>query len=297
MKTNTNKNHKTCLFLFLSICLFGLETQAQTPISQLVASDDGTLISCEVYGQGEPTLVFVHGWSCDSRYWQKQISTFSQNNKIVLIDLAGHGHSGTTRENYTMKAFGQDVKAVLETTGGEQFILIGHSMGGAVIAEAARLMPQKVIGLIGVDTYENIEYPLSREEFDQMLTPFQEDFQGAMRQFVQYMLVPATDSLLAEWIIKDMSAAQGTSAISALNNYMTQSLSGESAKIFDDIPVPVITVNADLWPIDYEANRRHMKSYEAIVMKGADHFLMLARPDDFNKALKQAIKKLEQNTD
>jgi pimeloyl-ACP methyl ester carboxylesterase len=48
-------------------------------------------------------------------------------------------------------------------------------------------------------------------------------------------------------------------------------------------------VNGDMWPVNYEANRRHMFSFDAIVLKGADHFLMLDRPEEFNRALEKAI--------
>jgi hypothetical protein len=51
-------------------------------------------------------------------------------------------------------------------------------------------------------------------------------------------------------------------------------------------------VNGDLWPIDYEANRRHMFSFDAIVMEGVDHFLMMARTEEFNRSLEKAIQKI-----
>jgi len=44
-----------------------------------------------------------------------------------------------------------------------------------------------------------------------------------------------------------------------------------------------------MWPINYEGNRRHMFSYDAIVLEGADHFLMMDRAEDFNRALEKAI--------
>ncbi len=267
-----------------------LKSQPNYP--QMVTSKDGTQISYKIFGVGEPTLVFVHGWSCDSRYWQKQVSYFSKNYKIILIDLAGHGHSGMTREKYTMKAFGEDVQAVVEATKSQNVILIGHSFGGAIIAEAARLMPYRIKGLIGIDTYENIEYQLSREEFNGMMEPFQENFQSGTRQFVQQMLLPAKDTLLSNWIIADMSAAPQSIALSSMEEYLEQSITGEAAIIFDEIHVPIIAVKGDMWPVDYEANRRHMHSYDAIEIKNADHFLMLNRPDEFNKALKQAIKNI-----
>ena len=70
---------------------------------------------------------------------------------------------------------------------------------------------------------------------------------------------------------------------------MTQYITGEAAKIFHEIRVPVVSVNCDMWPVEYEANRRHMSSFEAIILKGADHFLMLDRPKEFNQALEKAI--------
>jgi pimeloyl-ACP methyl ester carboxylesterase len=282
--------------LILAALLFtAFDAKAQTEWSQIVASKDGTLISYEVYGTGEPTLVFVHGLSCDSRYWRNQIPVFSLEHKVVVLDLAGHGHSGVTRETYSMEAFGADVQSVVEVTGSQNVILIGHSMGGAIIAEAARLMPQRVKGIIGIDTFENIEYPLSREELNIMLAPLQKDYQSGMCQFVQQMLSPNTDAKLREWIIADMSAAPPSIALSTMEEALLQSVTGQAAKIFEEIHIPVMTVNGDLWPIDYEANRRHMFSFDAIVIKKADHFLMMNRSDEFNKALKQAIKSIVEN--
>jgi len=273
---------------------------AQEQWPHVVPSKDGTPISYEIYGVGEPSLVFVHGWSCDARYWREQLSYFSKNHRVVVLDLAGHGHSGSTRSRYTMKAFGEDVQAVTEATNSQSVILIGHSMGGSVIAEAARLMPNRVIGIVGVDTLDNIEYPMTREALDQMIAPLKIDFQAGTRQFVKEMISSKTNPLTREWILSDISSAPPSVALSAMNEMMSQYITGEAAKIFDEIPIPVFAVNGDLWPINYEANRRHMFSFHAIVLKDADHFLMMDRPEDFNKALEKAInailqKKVKEN--
>jgi pimeloyl-ACP methyl ester carboxylesterase len=277
----------TVLFtiLFLAVGL----VQSQTEWPKIIPSKDGTPISYEISGTGEPTLVFVHGWSCDARYWRAQLPYFSKKHRMVMIDLAGHGHSGLARSQYTMKAFGEDVQTVTEATGSRSVILIGHSMGGSVIAEAARLMPKSVIGLIGIDTLENIEYPMTHKELDQMIAPLKKDFRTGSRQFVKEMILPSTDPLIRDWILSDMSAAPPAAALSAMNEMMSQYITGESAKMFDEIRIPVVTVNGDLWPINYEANRRHMFSFDAIVLKEADHFLMMDRAEEFNRALEEAI--------
>ncbi len=278
------------LFVILLFCA-GI-ANARTEWPKFVPSKDGTPISFETYGKGEPTLVFVHGWSCDSRYWREQLEFFSKNNRIVLIDLAGHGHSGTNRSKYTMTAFGEDVQSVVEAIGSKNVILIGHSMGGVVIAEAARLMPDRVKGLIGIDTLENVEYPLTKEALEQMLAPFKNDFQTGSRQFVSEMLLPGTDSQLREWILSDMSSAPPSIALSSLTEILTLSVTGQLAKLFDKIKVPVKVINADMWPVNCEANRRHMVSFDATIIKGADHFLMLNKPKEFNPALENTIRSI-----
>ena len=288
------RKHFVRLIVGLTVVLYSSisvkPAEAQWP--RVVLSKDGTPISCEVMGAGEPTLIFVHGWSCDSRYWRQQTPHFSKKHRVVLLDLAGHGHSGLSRATYTMGAFGEDVRAVTEATGSHRIILIGHSMGGSVIAEAARRMPERVIGLIGVDTLENIEYPVTQEAFKKMVAPLEENFPTGSRQFVGEMISPNTDPKLRDWILADVSAAPPTVALSAMNEMMSQYITGEAAKIFEQIRVPVISVNGDLWPVNYEANRRHMFSYDAIVLKQADHFLMLNRAQEFNRALEKAIRQL-----
>jgi len=275
-------------FLFIFLASGAAVAQGKWP--HVVASRDGTPISYEVSGDGEPALVFVHGWSCDGRYWREQIKPFSKNRRVIVLDLAGHGHSGSKRSKYSMKAFGEDVQAVVEATDSKNVVLIGHSMGGAVVAEAARLMPDRVIGIIGVDTLENIEYPMTRKELDQMTAPLKNDFRAGSREFVKEMISSDTDPQIREWILSDISSAPPAVALSAMNEMMSQYVSGEAAKIFDEIRIPVFCVNGNLWPIDYEANRRHMSSFDAIVLKNADHFLMMNRPEEFNKALEKAIR-------
>jgi pimeloyl-ACP methyl ester carboxylesterase len=130
---------------------------------------------------------------------------------------------------------------------------------------------------------------LTREELAQMTAPLRRDFRAGCRQFIAGMLRPQTDLQLREWIMADMAAAPPQVAMSAMEEMMGLYISGEAARIFDAIRVPIVLVNADLWPLDEAANRRHMQSFDAIILKGADHFLMLGRPAEFNPALEQAI--------
>jgi pimeloyl-ACP methyl ester carboxylesterase len=257
-----------------------------------VKSFDGEIISYNVCGSGKETLVFVHGWSCDSRYWHQQIPYFAKKYQVVTIDLAGHGHSSQNRKVYSLESFGKDVKAVVEDVNAKKAILIGHSMSGEIVAEAARLMPGRVIGIIGADSIQNVEDTMPKEQFKQMVDGFQKDFKGEVNAFVGQMFPKDAEVELKKWIIDDISSAPPAVAISAFKEYVAKFENKGIANIFKEVKVPVRCVNADLWPTNPEANRRYMSSFDVVIMKGCGHFLMLEKPKEFNKLLDSSVKEI-----
>ena len=105
---------------------------------QTVMSTDGICLAYEIHGSGVPAIVLVHGWSCDRSYWDGQVAPLSAKFQVVAVDLAGHGESGSGRAAWTIEAFGADVADVVDELALESVILVGHSMAGDVIVEAAR---------------------------------------------------------------------------------------------------------------------------------------------------------------
>lgn len=95
---------KHCAILALATLLWTTVAQAEVSWPRLAVSAGGVPISYEVHGAGEPTLVFIHGWSCDGRYWRAQLGHFAASHRVIALDLAGHGHSGLQREHYSISA-------------------------------------------------------------------------------------------------------------------------------------------------------------------------------------------------
>ena len=251
-------------------------------------SADGVPISFQVKGSGTPALVFVHGWCCDKSYWDAQVAHFSKKHKVVAIDLAGHGESGLGRKVWTMAAFGEDVVAVADKLGLDRMVLIGHSMGGAVILEAARRMPERVIGLVGADTFNNVEVNFTQDQVDEWFAPFRADFATATANLVRTMFTPASDSALVEKIAADMSAAPAEVGLGAFeesldfhNNEITQALR--------EVKAPVRCINSEKYPTNVEAGRRHASSFEAVFMSNVGHFVMIEDPETFNRLLEEAV--------
>jgi pimeloyl-ACP methyl ester carboxylesterase len=77
-----------------------------------------------------------------------------------------------------MPEFGNDVVAVADQLGLSDMVLIGHSMGGDVIVEAALRLGDRVIGLVWVDVYRTLREEADPEDaVEEFLRPFHTDFQ------------------------------------------------------------------------------------------------------------------------
>ena len=95
------------------------------------------------------TLVFIHGFGGQARQWRYQIEQFSDENRVIAIDLRGHGRSSRPRAGYDMKQMLADVTAVLDHLQiHHPFVLVGHSFGVALATELAWRYPQRVSHLI-----------------------------------------------------------------------------------------------------------------------------------------------------
>ncbi len=63
--------------------------------------------------------------------------------------------------------------------------------------------------------------------------------------------------------------------------------------MFKDIHIPVVSINARLWPTESERNRIYIKDYQLLYVEGTGHFPMLEKPEEFNMFLMKAINSIE----
>jgi len=277
------------------LLIVGCAKQGEEPaiIVESAIAADGNAIHYQVQGQGKPAIIFIHGWCCDRSYWDAQLRYFAQKYKVVAIDLAGHGESGLDRKEWPMGAFGEDVVAVVNKLNLEQVVLVGHSMGGPVILEAARRMPNRVIGLVGVDTLQNFEDKFTQEQIDNMLTPSRSNFAEAARNFVRTMFTPNSDPALVEKIVADMSSAPQEVGLGALEGYVNFQ-NNEIIRVLQEVQAPITCINSDEYPTNVEANQHYAPSFKALIMSGVGHFNMIEDPETFNRLLEEAVQEFVQ---
>lgn len=286
MKTAFYNNSPVCLVLIAMLILSSCAVTAghgERPMTATVASADGSPIRYSVRGTGEPALVFVHCWTCNHTFWNAQIDYFSRNHQVIWLDLAGHGESGSHRQRYTMPAFGEDVAAVVRQVGARKVILIGHSMGGPVVVEAAKQLGDRVVGVVGVDTfYTPFEYPESPEEIAAFVKPFETDFHGTSDQMLHSMFVPQADPIVVEAIVGKFSAADpkvGVSALYELFDWNAHQAPRDLKRFADKL----YNINAAPTGKGSAANAH------VVMVPDVGHFVAQVKPQAFNQALEGII--------
>ena len=98
-------------------------------------------------GNGFP-LVLVHGFLGSSKMWEPQIEVFKKNYRVITPDLPGFGKSNKVRSYNNINDMAQTILDCLKEKKIEKFYLLGHSMGGMIAQEMAKLSGEKIIKLI-----------------------------------------------------------------------------------------------------------------------------------------------------
>jgi pimeloyl-ACP methyl ester carboxylesterase len=96
------------------------------------------------YNKTRPTLVFLHYFGGSSCAWAEVIEKLAGDYHCVAPDLRGFGASDALPENYAVKDYADDVADLISTLKIENFVLVGHSMGGKI---ALALATRKLKGL------------------------------------------------------------------------------------------------------------------------------------------------------
>ena len=201
---------------------------------------DGAKLNFATTGKGEPAIVFVHGWTCDSTSWARQVPAVARKYQVITIDLPGHGKSGSPRDGkFSMDRFAKAVEAVRREVKADKIVLVGHSMGTPVIRQYARLFPQHVAALVLVDG--TVIDAKTAAGFAGIVDRFKGPDAGKARvEFIHSMLTPAATPELQARIEKMMTAAPDTTAAGAMAAMADPAIWTE-----EPINVPVLGIYAD----------------------------------------------------
>ncbi|MEJ5105031.1 alpha/beta fold hydrolase [Chryseobacterium sp. MYb328] len=252
-------------------------------------SSDGQKIHYRESGDGSTAIIMIHGWLGNTEWWADQQKYFAPKYRVIQIDLAGHGKSDSSRNDWTSSRYADDIKAVADAIDSQNIILVGHSMSGAYVLEASLRIPQ-VKALVLVDTLKNLDESFTEEQAEEiMFSHYRTDFKYAVENFLpQYLFAEKTPAAVKDRLQKEFLQNEPEMVINLLKPlYKT-----DFTTIAEQVQIPVIAINSDASPTNIDANRKYLKDYNYVTMTEVGHYPMLEKPEEFNTILDGILKKL-----
>ena len=280
MMTTKFKN-MWALFVLMGVVLVGTGTASAADGESQFAKLDGAKIHYKSYGKGREALVLVHGWGCNLGHWRDQIPDLSKRNRVIALDLPGHGESDKPQVAYTMDLFANAIDAVMREAKVEKAVVVGHSMGTPVARQFYRKYPRKTAGIVIVDG--GLRPFGTKEMREQFLAAFRSpNYKEAGAQMFSQMvgtLAPAEQ----ERVKSSFSNTPQHVLVGAMESMNQDSLYGPDKM---NVPVFAVLAKSPFWQPDTEEFFRSIApDFEIQWWEGVGHFLMMEKPKQFNDAV------------
>lgn len=131
--------------------------------------EDGVTIEYAVRGAGDRTpMLLTHGYGESGRMWDRNVPALMDERVLITWDLRGHGGSDTPGDPaaYGYEACLGDMEALLDAAGAERAVLCGQSLGGFLSLRFNLEHPERVAGLVLVDTGPGFRDSEARERWN-----------------------------------------------------------------------------------------------------------------------------------
>jgi pimeloyl-ACP methyl ester carboxylesterase len=297
-----NKMNKTIikistlfLLIFFVISCHKSERKLDSVPSKYFSVDDFN-VHYKEFGEGDKTLVFIHGWGCDLNTWKYQFDHFKDQYHLVLIDLPGYGQSDKTEKDYSIDFFAQSVLEIISDLQITKPVLIAHSMGLPVAMEVLKQLDNDSAMLCNIDGVY-FDFPADsteKQQFKEGLSGFANMFKGEnytrnVEQFCQGFITETTPENVSDYILSTMTGTPEMIGFQSMNSLIDQRYWDK--KIINNRSIAIYAKIAELSPDNEDILREQFPNLTYIEMDGVNHFLMMEKPKEVNELLKEFVEK------
>ena len=118
-----------------------------------IALDDGVLHLCDDGPRDAPVFLLIHGTAASARSWEPLLPLLTETHRVVRIDLLGCGRSDHPEgASYAVQDQARRAGLVLDRLGVEAAVVVGHSSGGVIATALAEQRPERVAGVVLINT-------------------------------------------------------------------------------------------------------------------------------------------------
>lgn len=288
---------KTAILLAVIASLLSNVSNAQTQKSmtakQISIREEKVVINYYQQGQGDTTLLFLHGWCIDGMYWADQLDYFSSAYNVFAIDLPGFGKSKAERTNLTVEEYANDVTTFIDSMKLENVVIIGHSMAGEIMLQTALTNNPKIVGIVGVDNFKSIDVVLQPEQMKQMtdfLLLLEKDFKNTAPVYADLMLFhPTTSKEVKDRVKNDFANSNPAIGYETIITQMQYAYS--DAQRLEQLNYKLLLINSDGYPTNEIGLKNHCKmGFQVEPLPATGHYPMIEKPREFNLLLEKVLK-------
>jgi len=232
-------------------------------------------------------IVFVHSLAGNGGQWALQLDHLRRRRRAVAFDLRGHGEADPAEDaDYSIAGLAADLEAVADQLGLRRFILAGHSLGSVVAIEYASRHPERVAGLLLVDPNGDLTR-MPQDQKEAFVGPLRQDPIGELTSYYRQLVVGG-DADAARWVLEDLRLTHEDAVVPALESSMEYPVIEALGKY----PGPKLAVVSDMNNLPYSLHRM-LPELTARLMTGTGHWLMMDRPELFNRIVDEFLEEVE----
>ena len=248
-------------------------------------------IFVEDIGSGTP-LVLVHGFLGSSDMWSPQVNFFKDDFRVIVPALPGFGKSNKIKSCNSIEGMAEAILRLLEKKRIKKFNLLGHSMGGMIVQEIAKLAGDKILKLICYGTGPRGNIPGRFETIDQSREKLK--INGLKNTAYRIAKTWFIEQEKAKYFYLCEEAGKQTS-LEAADNGLIAMKNWDGVKNLKCIKNETLIVWGDQDKA-YNFNQVETLSDNIInsnlrIVKGSSHNVHLEKPDEFNKIVKKFLEK------
>jgi 3-oxoadipate enol-lactonase len=256
---------------------------------------NNTEIAYDDTGSG-PAVVLIHGYPFNRSMWADQTPALVDRFRVIALDLRGHGESESSTGASTMRLMAQDVAALMDELKVERAVVGGLSMGGYVTLAFHQMFPERVEKLLLADTRaqsDTEEAKATRAEQAQKILA--EGMAGIADAMLPKLLSPETVSKRPEVVkrVRDMMLNTSPEGAAAALRGMAER--EDQTERLSQIKVPTLIVVGKEDPItppaDSEKMHQRIAGSQLVVIENASHVSNIEQAEQFNKVVKEFLKR------